>query len=148
MSLISSRHKKTKAELRKYGLVMFTVFGVISGLLFWREIPDWVFTAAPSMLFLVFALALPKALAPVEKFWMKLAAVLGFIMTNVLLFLVFILAIIPTGFILRILGKTPIKKDFLKSPVQARAHTGLRLIKTAHAAGRKNHIRSVTDNGR
>jgi len=38
--------------------------------------------------------------------------VLGFIMTNVLLFLVFVLVIIPTGFILRILGKTPIKKGF------------------------------------
>jgi len=112
MSLISSRQKKTTVELRKYGLVMFVAFGVISGLLFWRERPGWVFTAAPSLLFLVLALALPKALAPVEKLWMKLAAVLGFIMTNVLLFLVFVLAIIPTGFILRILDKTPIKKGF------------------------------------
>ncbi len=112
MSLISSRQKKTRAELRKYGLVMFAAFGVISGLLFWRERPAWIFTAVPSLLFLVFALALPGALAPVEKLWMKLAAVLGFIMTNVLLFLVFLLAIIPTGFILRILGKTPLKKGF------------------------------------
>ena len=112
MSLTSSRQKKTRAELRKYGLVMFAAFGVISVLLFWRERPAWVFTAVPSLLFLLFALAFPKALAPVEKFWMKLAAVLGFIMTNILLFLVFVLVIIPTGFILRILGKTPIKKGF------------------------------------
>ncbi|MEA3266275.1 MAG: SxtJ family membrane protein, partial [Candidatus Fermentibacteria bacterium] len=115
MSLINSRQNKTKAELRKYGLVMFAAFGVISGLLFWQERPAWVFTAVPSLLFLVFALAFPGALAPVEKFWMKLAAVLGYIMTNVLLSLVFVLAIIPTGFILRILGKTPIKKGFAEN---------------------------------
>lgn len=116
MSLIKrSSGKKTKAELRKYGFIMFTAFAVLSGLLFWKERPAWVFTAVPSLLFLVFALLLPKALAPVEKLWMKLAAVLGFVMTNVLLFLVFLVAIIPTGLILRLFGKTPIKKGFSNS---------------------------------
>lgn len=114
MNLISNTQKKTRAELRKYGLTMFTALAVFSGLLFWRERSAWLFTAVPSVLFLVFALLLPKALKPVEKLWMKLAAVLGFIMTNVLLFLVFLIAIIPTGLILRLLGKTPIPKGFSK----------------------------------
>ncbi|MCK5133715.1 MAG: hypothetical protein KAR40_16375 [Candidatus Sabulitectum sp.] len=115
MSLTSStRKKKTRAELRKYGFVMFTAFAVISGLLFWRERPAWVFTAVPSLLFLIFALVLPKALGPVETLWMKLAAVLGFIMTNLLLFLVFLIAIIPIGLVLRVLKKTPIPKGFSK----------------------------------
>lgn len=112
MNLISNTQKKTRAELRKYGLTMFTALAVFSGLLFWRERSAWLFTATPSALFLVFALLLPKALEPVEKLWMKLAAVLGFVMTNVLLTLVFLIAIIPTGLVLRLFGKRPIQKGF------------------------------------
>ncbi|MCD4707256.1 MAG: hypothetical protein K8S62_05915 [Candidatus Sabulitectum sp.] len=112
--MISNTHKKTRAELRKYGLIMFTAFAVISGLLFWRERPAWIFTAAPSILFLLFSLVMPGALEPVEKLWMKLAAVLGFIMTNVLLFLVFLIAIIPTGLVLQLFGKRPIPRGFSK----------------------------------
>lgn len=100
--------------MRKYGLVMFAALAVISGLLFWRERPAWVFTAVPSLLFLIFALVLPKALGSAETLWMKLAAVLGFIMTNLLLFLVFLIAIIPIGLLLRVLKKTPIPKGFSK----------------------------------
>ncbi|MCK5787250.1 MAG: hypothetical protein KAH54_11930 [Candidatus Sabulitectum sp.] len=111
---LAQERKKTRTELRKYGFIMFGALAVISLLLFWREKPTWVFTAVPSLLFLLFALVIPGALRPVEKLWMKLAAVLGFIMTNVLLFLVFIFAIIPTGLILRLLGKTPIKKSFAR----------------------------------
>ncbi len=105
---------KSKSELRKYGMIMFTAFAVITSLLFLRSKAAWMYTAIPSVFFLIFACLLPSALAPIEKFWMKLAAVLGFVMTNVLLTLVFIIAIIPTGLILRVIGKTPLRKGFRK----------------------------------
>jgi len=115
MNLIKQPHPgKTAAELRKYGFIMFTAFAVISALLFLRHRPAWTFTAVPSVLFLGFAVFMPRMLAPVEKLWMKLAAVLGFIMTNVLLILVFFFAITPTGLLLRLLGKGQIKKGFSK----------------------------------
>ncbi len=113
MSLISGRDsRKTIGELKKYGLIMFAALAVLSGLLFWREKASWIYTAVPSVLFLLFALVFPRALGPVEKIWMKLAEVLGFVMTNVILFLVFVIAIIPTGFLLRLFGKTPLAKGF------------------------------------
>jgi hypothetical protein len=66
------------------------------------------------MLFLVSALIAPGVLAPVEKLWMKLAAVMGFVMTNVLLTLVFVVAVIPAGLILQLFGKSQIRKCFSK----------------------------------
>ncbi|MCD6589064.1 MAG: hypothetical protein J7K88_10995 [Candidatus Fermentibacteraceae bacterium] len=113
MNLIkATAGKKNSYQLRKYGLLMFTAFAVISVLLFLRGRAAWPYTAVPSILFLFLALALPVALAPVEKFWMKLAFVMGFVMTNVLLILVYIIAVVPTGLILRLIGKNSIQKGF------------------------------------
>jgi hypothetical protein len=115
MNLIKrSQPDPARAQLRKYGLIMFTAFAVISGLLFLRHKPAWLYTFIPSMLFLVSALIAPGVLAPVEKLWMKLAAVMGFVMTNVLLTLVFVVAVIPAGLILQLFGKSQIRKCFSK----------------------------------
>ncbi len=103
---------RTTGQLRKYGLLMSFAFGVISVLLVLRGRAAWVYTAVPSVAFLFVALVLPKALSPVEKYWMKLASVMGFIMTNVLLVLVYIFAIVPTGLLLRVLGKNSVRRGF------------------------------------
>ncbi len=57
---------------------------------------------------------LPRILSPVEKYWMLFAGVLGFIMTNVLLTLVFFLGVLPTGLLMRLFGKDPLRKGFDK----------------------------------
>ncbi|MCD6587110.1 MAG: hypothetical protein J7K88_01010 [Candidatus Fermentibacteraceae bacterium] len=106
---------KTTGQLRKYGLIMSSAFGVITVLLVLRGRAAWVYTAVPSAVFLIFALAFPKALSPVEKYWMKLASVMGFVMTNVLLVLVYIFAIVPTGLILRLLGKNSVRRGFQRN---------------------------------
>ncbi len=108
----SGEGTKTRLELRKYGLIMFAAFAVITVVFLFRGKSSWIYTAIPSFLFLFFGLVFPKVLAPVEKLWMKLAGLMGFVMTNVLLTLVFVLAVIPTGLILRLLGKSQIRKGF------------------------------------
>lgn len=52
----------------------------------------------------------PTLLRPLFKAWMMLAVVLGFIMTRVILFLVFALVVTPIGLIMRALGRDPLKK--------------------------------------
>ncbi len=112
---IQREQGKSRSELRKYGLIMFAAFAVISILLYLKGETAYRFTAVPSVLFLLFAAVLPSALAPVEKYWMKLAAVLGFVVTNILLTLVFVLAILPVGLLLQVFGKSPLRKGFKKS---------------------------------
>ncbi len=56
------------------------------------------------------ALAAPAALRPLYRVWMGLALVLGFVMTRVILTLVFFLVITPVGWIMRALGKDPLHR--------------------------------------
>jgi len=114
MSLINIHIKKTKKELRKYGLIMFSALFVISTVLFLRERSGWIYTFVPSVFFLLSSLLFPTILAPIEKIWMKMAGVMGFIMTNVLLTLVFILGIIPIGILVRVFRGGSFEKGFLK----------------------------------
>lgn len=99
----------TDPGLRKFGLVMAGALGVfsIAGFLLGRA--WWPITAVPALLFTAAALLVPGLLAPVEWFWMKLAAVMGFLVTNVLLTVFFLLVITPAALLMRVLGKDPLK---------------------------------------
>lgn len=103
---------KEKRELRKFGLIMAAAFIVLSGLIALRGSGAWVYTAMAAGAFLLCGLAAPALLRPVEWAWMKLAHVLGFVVTGVLLTIVFFTGVTLTGLVMRLLGKTPLKLDF------------------------------------
>jgi hypothetical protein len=99
---------KDKKELRKFGMVMAGALGAVSALLFIRGSSAAVYTAAFAGFFLAAGLALPLILSPVEWIWMKFAHILGFIMTNILLTVVFFTGVTLTGLVMRLLGKRPL----------------------------------------
>ncbi len=107
-----SSEAKSKEELRKFGLIMTGAFAALSVLLYFRNTSLLPPAAGLSGFFLLSALLYPRLLLPVEKLWMKLASVMSYIMTRVLLTLVYLLAVIPTGLIMRLLGKKPLQLDF------------------------------------
>lgn len=106
----STERRGSPAGLRKFGLTMCVAFAVLAAILFLRDRSLWWIPAGLSGAFLLPALIFPRALSPVEKGWMAFAAVLGFVMTRVLLTLVFFLGVLPTGLILRLVGRDPIPK--------------------------------------
>lgn len=101
-------------ELRRFGFVMAVVLGAIAAFILWKA--DWVMTTASTTLGIVailFGLAsvvAPSSLRPVYYAWMTIAIVLGFVMTRVILSVVFYLLLTPIGLLLRILGKDPLTK--------------------------------------
>ena len=99
---------KSARELRKFGLVLGAAFAVLSFVLIVRSSDLWRVTAALSALLIVTGILYPTLLRPIEWFWMKLALVMGFVVTNVLLTLVFLIGVTPTGFIMRMFGKDPL----------------------------------------
>lgn len=105
---------KSKPELRKFGLIMTGAFAALCVLLYFRNAILLPYAAGLSGFFLLSALIHPKLLSPIEKFWMKLASIMSYIMTRVLLTLVYSLAVVPTGLIMRLLGKKPLQLDFMK----------------------------------
>lgn len=101
----------TKA-LRSFGWLVGGVLLLIALVVWWRH--DWTFTTAVYWLggiggaLVVLGSIMPVVLRPLYRVWMALAMVLGFVMTRVLLTLVFFLLIAPLGLLRRLLGKDPL----------------------------------------
>ena len=105
-------------ELRKYGLVVGGVFAAL-GVLFWlRHKPAFPFLLAPGLVLMAFGAIWPRALKHVYLGWMALAFLLGFVVSNILLTLLFFLVITPIGLAARLFGK-----DFLSLKLDRAAPT-------------------------
>ena len=97
---------------RTFGLIMAGGFGGIAGLRFVLvgAVAWWLI--APAAAFLFAGLLAPAALGPVRAAWMKFAAVLGHVNSRILLTVVFVVLIVPTALVLRLLGRQPIRLGF------------------------------------
>ena len=60
------------------------------------------------LFFALAGLAIPRALEPVYRWWMKLAEALGWINTRIILVLVYYLIVTPIGLVMRLAGRSPI----------------------------------------
>ena len=94
---------------RVFGLVFSTVFAVIAvyPLLRSESIRSWSLIVAG--IFLLLAMAAPSVLAPANQLWMKFGELLHRIVSPVALGIVFCFAILPTGLLLRLFGKDPLR---------------------------------------
>jgi hypothetical protein len=97
--------KSDPAHLRKFGLTMGVALAIFGGLFFWhdRAIAPYLFILAAA--FLLLAALAPRVLKPVQNVWMTLAVVLGWVMTRVLLIIVFFIGVTPIAFIARVVRK-------------------------------------------
>ena len=107
---------ETPKALRDFGLIMavmlIVMFGVVLPWLFSFTTPYWPFIA--SFAFAVVALLKPMLLAPINRIWLKISIVLGWINTRLIMGVMFFLMIVPIGLILRALGKDPLSNKLLK----------------------------------
>src|SRR5438067_7829209 len=93
---------RAAAGLRRFGLLVGGAFLVLAVVSRWRghTLPPVVLAALGGGL-VVPALVAPGLLAPVERAWMRGAAVLGEVNGRILLTVFFYLVIAPVGFVLR-----------------------------------------------
>jgi len=104
-------------SLREFGLVTGGMLALVFGLLLpwiWdaESWPRWPWIVAAILA--TISLAIPSLLQPVYHWWMKLAHVLGWINTRILLSIVFFLIFLPVGAMLRLLGKDPMSRKLDK----------------------------------
>ena len=96
--------KSERRDLRNFGLSVGIVL-VLIGLLLWYyargAYPCFLIAGAVLVLS---GLALPSVLKPLQKAWMALAVTLGFVMTRLILSLLFFLVFTPMRFIGRLTG--------------------------------------------
>lgn len=126
-----------KKSLRNFGVTMSVVFFIIWSIIFikqgrsaftplhpesptfqngveWRGVMGFVF-APISAFFLSMAFLLPKSLRPIYIFWMKLAFVLSWINTRIILFAIFYLIFTPIGLCMRLFGADLLGKKIEKT---------------------------------
>ncbi len=97
-------------EVKKFGLLFAAICAGLSLFLFFKENDLWLLPAAGAVFFLVTGLVAQPVLQPVYTVWMKLAHVLAWINTRILLGLFFYLVLTPVGVVMRLLGKDLLDK--------------------------------------
>lgn len=102
------RIKSGRSELRKFGLTVGAAFCILGALFLWRGKAVYPYLFGIGGAVFVLGLAVPAVLKPLQKAWMALAIVLGWIMTRVILSILFFVMVTPIGLVSRLFGK-----DFL-----------------------------------
>jgi hypothetical protein len=102
------------ADLRKFGISVGIVLVIIGSVMYWFETNGFLyFTAAGT--FLVFSgIVFPAILKPLNIVWMTFAVLSGFIMTRIILAVLYYLILTPIALIAKITGKNFIEKGFDK----------------------------------
>ncbi len=102
--------KASGKELRKFGITIGVFLFIVAGVLFWKQLESARYVAYIAGAFLLLGLAVPIVLKPIYIIWMSSAVVMGFIMSHVILGIVFGLVFTPAGLVMRLLGKDPLKE--------------------------------------
>ncbi|MFP4549013.1 MAG: SxtJ family membrane protein [Fidelibacterota bacterium] len=104
---------RDKKEFRKFGITIGVFLMIVGAFLFFRTFEHAMTVGLIGVAFLLLGVLLPKILRPFYIAWMSLASMLGFVMTRVILSLVFYLIFTPVGLMLRLL-----RKDLLNRKIE------------------------------
>ena len=94
-----------KTDLRKFGITAGFILLIIAGLLFWKENESFHVFLTIGIILCSLSIALPIILKPIFWIWMICAIVIQWIITRIILSLIYYLIITPVGLIGRLLGK-------------------------------------------
>jgi len=97
--------KGTKPELRKFGLTIGIFLLLIAGILFWKQRPSFSYFAYIGGGLALLGLIAPILLKPIYKVWMSFAVVMGFVMTRVILTVLYFGMFTPISLLTKLLGK-------------------------------------------
>ena len=97
--------KSEKSDLRKFGITIGVILLIIAGFLLWKEKESYQILLTFGVTLFILGIAIPVILKPIYWVWMILATILGWIMTRVILSLLFYIIFTPIGLILRFFGK-------------------------------------------
>jgi len=113
--IVSRSDAAPQASERSFGIVFTVVFTLIglAPLLSDGGIRIWALAIAA--LFLILAFTAPKVLKPLNRAWMALGNLLHKVVSPLVLGLLFLVAVVPTGLFLRLARKDPLRLKFDRS---------------------------------
>ncbi len=96
--------------VRDFGLLMALVLAVVAGFRGWSGRADALYWLSASALFVMLALVWQAPLRPLAALWMAFAELLHRIVNPVLMALLFVLAVVPTGLLMKVFGRDPMRR--------------------------------------
>ena len=101
-----SRHEAVvPGSDRSFGMIMAAAFALLTLINVWHVGRIWPWTGALAAFFFVFACLRPVALRPLNWIWLKFGLLLHKVVNPIVMALVFFGAVVPTGVVMRALGK-------------------------------------------
>ena len=97
--------KGDKSDWRKFGITIGIILTVMGFYLLWKGNNSYEYAFPLAAAFFLLGLVIPFALKPVYKAWMVMSIIMGFIMTKVVMVVIFYMIVTPVGFVASIIGK-------------------------------------------
>ncbi|MGD8500307.1 MAG: SxtJ family membrane protein [Phycisphaerales bacterium] len=112
MALIRRNREPTPYELRIFGLLLGVFFGLIGAVVLWQAGSWRIATACWTIATLLAAVyyCVPSVKRPMYVLWMAVMYPIGWIITHVLLALVYYGWITPIGLLMRLFGYDPMRR--------------------------------------
>jgi fatty acid desaturase len=112
MKAMAHSVKADLRELRHFGLLLGVLFAVVfAGIPFLRHHSLRIWPWAVAAALWLPALFAPTALGYPYRGWTTLGRAMGWVNTRVILSLLYIIAIVPIGFLMRLLGRDPMRRE-------------------------------------
>src|SRR5262249_17227635 len=102
---LTREEQATLGSERSFAIVMTVALAIIAGINFWHDGRIWPWLGAIAVLFVVAGYFVPAALKPLNRLWFKLSLLLHAVINPIIMGLVFYGAVLPTGLVMRALGK-------------------------------------------
>jgi hypothetical protein len=94
---------------RAFGLVFAGVFALIAAHQVWRGTAWWPYWTGAAASFALVTWLAPGVLAPLNSLWSRLTLALSKVTTPLVMALLFFGSVLPTGLVMRMLGKDPLR---------------------------------------
>ena len=97
--------KGSKKNYRKFAITVGVVLALFGALFFWKEKSAFGYFWVISAFLWVTGVVIPRVLKPLYFLWMGLATIMGWIMSRVILSVLFYIIFTPIGLVSRLFGK-------------------------------------------
>lgn len=104
-------------ELKKFSLTLFIGFLAVGLIMYLRHDPLYYYPCGIALFIILLGGAAPVCLVPVHWLWMRLARILGWTNTCLILFVLFYLIFTPLGLIIKLFGKDLLDRKIDKARV-------------------------------
>jgi hypothetical protein len=95
----------SEKSVRKTGLTVGVVLILISFILWWLEKNSFIYFSIVGGLFIILSYIAVAVLKPFHKVWIGFSLILGFVMSRIILTVLFFLVVTPIGLIAKLVGK-------------------------------------------